>query len=291
MKKSPIRYIAGGVVLAGMALACVFFVRTYICPTPSPSLSESSTSERSGSTSSEVTSTTEPSTTPPSTTTPPATTPPTTPPPSLYDLFPTYQVYGTLTQASQNYPAGKTFAIKNGKHETFYYAYDDNQTIIKLPWDSVSVLSPPKKSLPKVNKATIEKAANEWGFESKTPFLVWTNLYRLETYVFARQGGRWSLTHRMDCASGDTAHPTPLGRYEVEGKYATIGKAGEYVCKYATGFYGNYLFHSVIYDALGKNITDPRLSAHISKGCIRLSPANAKWLYDNLPLGTAVYIQ
>ena len=229
---------------------------------------------------------------PPDTTTQENTTPPSTlPAPSLASLFPTYRVYGTLKVASRTYPAGKVFEIRNGKHEAFYYAYDEEQNLIKLPWESVAIEEPPALSLPPVSKATIEKAANEWGFQSKTDYLVWANLYRTETYIFKRNANKWSLLLRCDAASGDKLHPTPLGTFEVEGKYDHIGKAGEYICKYATGFHGNYLFHSVIYDFRGENITDNRLSQHISKGCIRLNTDHAKWIYDHIPLGTAVYIQ
>ena len=53
---------------------------------------------------------------------------------------------------------------------------------------------------------------------------------------------------------------------------------------------GNYLFHSIIYNLDG-SIRDGRLGMKLSDGCIRLAKVNAKWIYDNVPAGSTVYIE
>ena len=73
----------------------------------------------------------------------------------------------------------------------------------------------------------------------------------------------------------------------VKGLYFGVNKG--YKCKYYTQFYGNYLFHSIIYNLNG-SIRDGRLCMELSDGCIRLSLNNAKWIYDNIPKNTFVHI-
>ena len=73
----------------------------------------------------------------------------------------------------------------------------------------------------------------------------------------------------------------------VKGLYFGVNKG--YKCKYYTQFYGNYLFHSIIYNLNG-SIRDGRLGMELSDGCIRLSLNNAKWIYDNIPKNTFVHI-
>ena len=56
-------------------------------------------------------------------------------------------------------------------------------------------------------------------------------------------------------------------------------------------FYGNYLFHSVIYKQGSMSvITDGRLGINASHGCVRLNINHAKWIYDHIPRGTKVVV-
>ncbi|KAA8501054.1 L,D-transpeptidase family protein [Mediterraneibacter catenae] len=64
-----------------------------------------------------------------------------------------------------------------------------------------------------------------------------------------------------------------------------------YTCWYYTQFYGNYLFHSVLYNPGSmSSIQDGRLGINASHGCVRLSLSNAKWIYDNIPSSTKVVV-
>ncbi|SFA96169.1 L,D-transpeptidase catalytic domain [Clostridium frigidicarnis] len=73
----------------------------------------------------------------------------------------------------------------------------------------------------------------------------------------------------------------------IKGLYFGVNKG--YKCFYYTQFKGNYLFHSILYNLDG-SIRDGRLGMSISDGCIRLAKENAKWIYDNIPIETKVYI-
>ena len=64
-----------------------------------------------------------------------------------------------------------------------------------------------------------------------------------------------------------------------------------YTCWYWTQWSGNYLFHSVLYNPGSMtSVQDGRLGIAASHGCIRLSLANARWIYQNIPRGTKVVV-
>ena len=64
--------------------------------------------------------------------------------------------------------------------------------------------------------------------------------------------------------------------------------------QYCTRIYGSFLFHSVWYYQPKKNTQSyaqfNRLGTMASHGCIRLTAADSKWIYDNCPSGTKVVI-
>ena len=99
----------------------------------------------------------------------------------------------------------------------------------------------------------------------------------------------WILVKNYICSIGKPSTPTPLGTFKVGAKGYSFGENHGYVCYYYTQFKGNYLFHSIIYN-LDNTVRDGRLGFKISNGCIRLAKVNAKWIYDNIPYGTTVYI-
>ena len=64
--------------------------------------------------------------------------------------------------------------------------------------------------------------------------------------------------------------------------------------RYWTRINGSIAFHSIIYHSV--STSDPKVSSYnmlgsrASHGCIRLTVADAKWIYDNCPAGTVVHI-
>lgn len=88
---------------------------------------------------------------------------------------------------------------------------------------------------------------------------------------------------------------TPRGDYVVQGRGEHFYNAGEGMgADYWVNFLGNtFLFHSV---PTGVNFGDyiagegAKLGQPASHGCVRLSVADAKWLYEQLPDGTPIHI-
>lgn len=87
---------------------------------------------------------------------------------------------------------------------------------------------------------------------------------------------------------------TPLGTYYTPAKYRWHTLMGNVYGQYCTRITGGILFHSVFYRAqdpgqLAYNAYN-QLGNAASHGCVRLNVADAKWIYDNCPVGTKVTI-
>lgn len=94
----------------------------------------------------------------------------------------------------------------------------------------------------------------------------------------------------MVCSTG-AATPTK-GTYKTLNKYVWKQLNGGVWGQYSTRIVGHILFHSVPYasashDSL-KYVAYDKLGTKASAGCIRLTTADAKWIYDNCGIGTMV---
>lgn len=102
------------------------------------------------------------------------------------------------------------------------------------------------------------------------------------------------LIRIMVCSTGIDSDPTPSGTFVTGNKGTSFfsDKYGE-GAYYWTSFLGNYLFHSVPFDK-NRNIMQgevTKLGQKASHGCVRLSIENAKWIYNNIPENTKVYVE
>lgn len=97
----------------------------------------------------------------------------------------------------------------------------------------------------------------------------------------------------MVCSTG-VRNATPLGKFSLGTKYRWHELMGPVYGQYCCRITGAILFHSVFYST-----TDPstlnynaynRLGTAASHGCVRLTVADAKWIYDNCSSGTTVEI-
>lgn len=95
----------------------------------------------------------------------------------------------------------------------------------------------------------------------------------------------------MVCSTG-VATPTS-GVYKIPARWKWLGLQGDVYGQYATQIKGNILFHSVPYLERGKPDTleyweYDKLGTYASAGCIRLTVADALWIYNNCAKGTQV---
>lgn len=96
----------------------------------------------------------------------------------------------------------------------------------------------------------------------------------------------------MVCSCGRTGHNTPLGTFKTSQYYDWRNMVDGSWGRYAVRFNGKVMFHSVPYHS--KSPSDLEwdqynlLGQSASLGCVRLSLADAKWIYTNCKIGTKV---
>lgn len=125
-------------------------------------------------------------------------------------------------------------------------------------------------------------------YYSSTDWLMLTDTSGCRTAIYYGHHGAWRPVKEWICSPGAPATPTVTGEFAVTGKGYSFGNG--FTCYYYTQFYGNYLYHSVLYYQDSFRVMDGRLGMHLSHGCVRLDIDNAKWIYDNIPYGTKVVI-
>lgn len=112
------------------------------------------------------------------------------------------------------------------------------------------------------------------------------------TIYIKDEDGKYTVPYKsMICSAG---YATPLGKFDSKGKYKMKGLIHDVYGQYATWITGNILFHSVPSAKPTKDSVIVRnynqLGTIASAGCIRLTVADAKWIYDNCALGTWIEI-
>lgn len=96
------------------------------------------------------------------------------------------------------------------------------------------------------------------------------------------------------CSSGKASTPTKTGNYKILNKYRWRLMIGNCYTQYASSFTSGYLFHSIPYNKRNagtmSNLSYDKLGTPASAGCVRLCFRDAKWIYDNCPVGTFVKV-
>lgn len=109
-----------------------------------------------------------------------------------------------------------------------------------------------------------------------------------------KSDGTSVLARVMTCSCGRVGHETPEGTFSTsdyyEWRYMVDGTYG----KYCVRFNNSILFHSVPYLKRSDDTLEwdqyNLLGQNASLGCVRLSAADAKWIYDNCEVGTTVVV-
>lgn len=126
------------------------------------------------------------------------------------------------------------------------------------------------------------------GYSSPTPYLILVDNGANRVGVYRGGRGSWTEVRSMACSCGKRSTPTVRGTFSVGSRGYSFGENKGYSCYYWTQFYGDYLFHSILYNPYSHVVQDGRLGAGLSHGCVRLAIGDAKWIYDTIPRGTTV---
>ncbi len=127
------------------------------------------------------------------------------------------------------------------------------------------------------------------------PFLLRINKEMNTTTVYVQDGANGYIIPLKSflCSCGDD---TPVGTFRTPEKYRWRLMNSGVSCQYATrlGSGLSFLFHSIIYDRADVNTMWPETYNYLgvarSAGCIRFTSGDAKWIYDNCPIGTTVEV-
>ena len=119
------------------------------------------------------------------------------------------------------------------------------------------------------------------------------NVQRNVVNVYKLKNGDWEPYRVMLCSCGKSGTRTPIGTFSVKKKWRWHKLMGSVSGQYVSQFYGNYLFHSVMYSKYKKpnkciRSAYKKLGNNASHGCVRLAVMDAKWIYDNCSRGTKV---
>lgn len=123
---------------------------------------------------------------------------------------------------------------------------------------------------------------------SPTNYLLMVDTWAPRCMAFYWRSGGWQPLYDWECSVGAAATPTVTGSFSVGSRGPSFGRG--YTAYWWTQFYGDYLFHSVLYYQGTYAIKDGRLNSHVSHGCVRMNIWDAKWIHDNIPSGTRVYV-
>nr|WP_081794775.1 L,D-transpeptidase family protein [[Eubacterium] cellulosolvens] len=128
-------------------------------------------------------------------------------------------------------------------------------------------------------------------FSSATNWLILVNRGSRTVQLYTGSRNNWTENRKIVCDVGAAATPTITGEYALGAKMLYF-MTGDCRCWYASQISGGYLFHSVIYDGQSSpvNIVDGTLGQAVSHGCVRMDIKDAKYIYNNVPSGTKIYI-
>lgn len=131
----------------------------------------------------------------------------------------------------------------------------------------------------------------KWLNTVSKPYYIKVNRAANTVTVYAKNyDSQYSIVYKAMICSTGTA--TPLGKYRTFGKSRWRALYGGVYGQYATDIVGDILFHSVPYAATRVNSLYywkyNQLGTAASMGCVRLTVADAKWIYDNCSVGTMV---
>ena len=160
------------------------------------------------------------------------------------------------------------------------------QAFVNGKWSSFSSLdyvsaTPYGPKLTKEQEIMFNKANNS-GYSSYTNYLILVDLSDHKVGVFKGKKNNWKLYYYWDCVTGKASTPTIKGKYSTTGfKRKTLTTDSR--ARWCTQIWGGYFFHSIL-------ASNNELGKSLSHGCIRLSLTAAKWMYDNVKVGTTVVI-
>ncbi len=129
----------------------------------------------------------------------------------------------------------------------------------------------------------------------KSNYYLYINKSKSMITVYYKDGKYYVPYKSMICSAGALSSYTPSGTFHTQAKYRWHELMGPSWGQWCTRIHGGVLFHSVFYNSRNNNnrlsvSAYNKLGSPASHGCVRVTAADAKWIYDNCKLGTTVVI-
>lgn len=154
----------------------------------------------------------------------------------------------------------------------------------------VTIIDPIENKVSDLTNEEIEYYVNKSNFTSLTEYFIWVDIYRNETYLLKKDDDQFQMIKRIPCATGKNITPTKRGLYTISNKGTHFfGRTNTYMCYNFLQYSGSYLLHSFPY-SLDKKVLDDTLYDRVSNGCVRYNFEDSKYLYDTIPLNTAIWL-
>ena len=137
-----------------------------------------------------------------------------------------------------------------------------------------------------------ETWVNAKGYSSNSNYLIWINRAYQHVNIFSGSKGNWKLIRSCLVGTGASSTPTPTGLTTIAYKSAGGWNTSTYTVKPVVGFYPGtgYAFHSRLYYPGTTKVMDASIGYPISHGCVRMYDQDVAYIYNNIPVGTAVVI-
>ncbi len=205
----------------------------------------------------------------------------------------------TLTQ--KNYKIGKKNMGKQGwryekyqgKKYKFYYIDNEKQT------DLTKILKLKKgrgKYMIEINRAACVLTVYMYNNDTKKydiPVKACTICVGSDARTVAGAGSLNTSTYFTPIGNYSICSNGTAVRYPLKPMYEPDGRT--IYARWCTHIVGNVYFHAIAVDVQSHTALSPskfnRLGTPASAGCIRMTVADAKWLYDYMPTGTSVKIK
>ena len=187
--------------------------------------------------------------------------------------------------------AEKTVPIENYSDE-WYYERDVNRVLNLVS----SVYAGNYTTAYAVNGDYSQTEKEIWinakGYSSNTQYLLWINRAYKHVNVFQGSKGNWKMIKSFLVGTGAAGTPTPTGLTTVSYKSAGGWTTGTYTVRPVVGFYPGtgYAFHSRLCYPGTDTEYDFSAGYPVSHGCVRMYKSDIQWIYNNIPVGTAVVI-
>lgn len=210
----------------------------------------------------------------------------------LEKLFPPLIVKGKMKYTVGALQKDEEVEVWRIEKRTRVFVRKGNDSSIVIPYNSINIPAETFVHAEPITKQQLEHYMNLKEMQSNTNYFIWTDLARQRTYIFCNVLGEWILEKNMICSSGSNKHLTPRGYFKLLYQIPYFGMGKGYRCKYGVVIFKDYMYHSILFDKTGKYPKESvyQLGRRKSHGCIRLSEQDSKWMYENVPLDTTVWI-